>query len=566
MSDTPISGNPFRPFFERTVSIAHDAQTLKKGKALRENASGQGAMKARGQGYTGVIADRNPDTHTYDIEVAIGDGVAIRKDIGRMTQNPGDKQMLPIGTVVALSDEYGPTIIVGVLPFTSGREDNENRLSISGESNTGGNDPTEQRESSANYRTKNTPRDMGANDWAQVGEEGNLLAVLGGGVNVMKSSSLAQIRTYLLNDLVEVISRNFRHVTDMGVSEVKNDGGRITWSFRGGADQLTEAGADQENWTIRLDLGAEGDIFRFELTQADGSTNFKFHVNNEGKLTVYAAQGMEENCGADRREVTIGNRLQDTKGDENLTVRNNQSERINGTRETVVAMSDTLNVGNDRTTSIQRHLTETIGGKHEEKVVGGNVALMKPGDLARETTLNAGWKVDIGNPLSGANPVALAGFKLSTFMGDIENKVVTKGNLLYSTLLGNATLETTAGIATLKTSLGVANVDGTTVNLGPVAASMANPLVKGTLYATAFGAYTGTNIGGLSAAIAATSALLGVLAPPLGMVFWMVSPIMANAMFAWVTAVMACLTTQLAANSALAGAIPATLSTKSFTA
>jgi len=229
-------------------------------------------------------------------------------------------------------------------------------------------------------------------------------------------------------------------------------------------------------------------------------------------------------------------------------------------------MSDTLNVGNDRTTSIQRHLTETIGGKHEEKVVGGNVALMKPGDLARETTLNAGWKIDIGNPLSGANPAALAGFKLSTFMGDIENKVTTKGNLLYSTLLGNATLETTAGIATLKTSLGVANVDGTTVNLGPVAASMANPLVKGTLYATAFGAYTGTNIGGLSAAIAATAALLGVLAPPLGMVFWMVSPIMANAMFAWVTAVMACLTTQLAANSALAGVIPSTLSTKSFTA
>jgi len=566
MSEQPFSSNPFRSFFDRTVSIPHDAQTLKKGKELRDDASGQGAMKARGQGFTGVIADRNPDTHTYDIEIAIGDGVAIRKNIGRMTQSPGDKQMLPIGTPVALSDEYGPTIIVGVLPYTSGREDNENRLSISGESNTGGNDPTEQRESGANYRTKNTPRDMGGTDWAQVGEEGNLIGVLGGGVNILKSSAFAQIRTHLINDLVEVISRNFRHVSDMGTSEIKNNGGRITWSFRGGADQLTEAGADQENWTIRIDLGAEGDIFRFELTQADGSSNFKFHVNNEGKLTVYAAQGIEENCGTDRREVTLGTRTQDTKQNESLTVRGNQTEQVNGTRDTHVGMSDTLNVGNDRTTSIMRHLTESIGGKHEEKVVGGNVALMKPGDLARETTLNAGWKIDIGNPLSGANPAALAGFNLNTFMGDISNKVTTKGNLLYSTLLGNATLETTAGIATLKTKAGVANVDGTTVNLGPVPASFANPLVKGTLYATAFGAYTGTNIGGLSAAIGATAPLLGLLAPPLGMIFWLISPIMSSAMFAWVTAVMACLSTQLAANSTLAGVIPSTLSTKSFTA
>jgi hypothetical protein len=151
-------------------------------------------------------------------------------------------------------------------------------------------------------------------------------------------------------------------------------------------------------------------------------------------------------------------------------------------------------------------------------------------------------------------------------MGDIKGTVKTAGMVSFKTLLGNVTMETTAGVATLKTALGVANVDGTTVNLGPVAVSMANPLVKGMLYATAFGAYTGANIGGLSPMIAASSVLLGLLAPPAGMIMWMVSPIMSNAFFVWVTAVLAGLSALLAANSALAGAIPGTLSTKCFTA
>lgn len=566
MSD-PHRSQPLGPFFRRTVGLPDDAQTLHHGEGIRDDQWGSRPMHSFPRGLRGEILDCNPDTHSYTVSLTIGDGIALREGVGRLLSDPGDKRILPKGTRVALSEDYGPLLILGVIPATSGRDDNENRITVTGESGSGGEDPIAQnKESAANYRTKNTPRDLNPNDWVQVGEEGNLIGVLGGGVNVVKSSAFAQIRTHLLNDIVEIISRNFRHVSDMGTSEIKNDGGRITWSFRGGADQLTEAGADQENWTIRIDLGAEGDLFHFALTQPDGGTNFSFHVNNEGKLTVYTATGVDDRTGGNRRETTLGDRITDVKGNENTITRGNQTEKVNGTRDAMVAMSDTLNVGNDRTTSIQRHLTETVGGKHEEKIVGGNVALMKPGDLARETTLNAGWKVNIGDPLSGANPAALAGFNLNTFTGDIEGKVTVKGNVNFKTLLGNVTMETTAGIATLKTSLGVANVDGTTVNLGPVAVSMTNPLVKGTMYSIAFGAYTGTSIGGLSPMIAASSVLLGLLAPPTGMIMWMVSPIMSNAMFVWVTAVLAGLSTLLGANAALAAAIPGTLSTKCFTA
>lgn len=555
-------------FHAPRTRLPDNVHTLQKGNGARHDQFGTQALAFRGRGLQGTIVDNNPDTHTYTVAVSTGDGITQKESVGRITQSIGDIRLLPIGTRVALSTEFGEMFIVGIMPYTGGRDENENRLSLTGISGSGGEDPLYSgRSSAANYRTKNTPRDMGPGDWAEVGEEGNAIGVLSGGVNVMRSSGMSQIRTHLLNDLVEIISRNYKHFSDMGVSEIKNDGGRITWSFRGGSDQAQEAGSDQENWSIRIDLGAEGDLFRFELTQPNGGTNFKFHVDADGQLEVFTASGNDEFVGGDKNLKILGDRTVDLKGNDGQRIHGFQAKEINGVRDTIVSNSDTLSVGTDQTLSIQRHLTETIGGKHEEKVVGGNPLTALPGDIARETILsNGGWKVNIGDPLSGANPLALAGFELETFTGDIIHQVKVKGNIDVKTLLGNATMETTAGIATLKTSAGIANVDGTTVNLGPIAASFANPLVKGTPYASAFAAYTSANIGAITPAMAATSALLGILAPPTGMIMWLVSPVMSNAMFAWANAVNACLAALLASNTALAAAIPPTLSTKSFTA
>jgi len=547
--------------------LPDDAHTLKKGNGVRQDQFGTQALKFDGRGHQGTIVDRNPDTHTYTVAVSTGDGISNKESVGRITQSPGDIQMLPIGARVALSTEFGEMFIVGIIPYTSGRDDNENRLNLTGVAGTGGEDPLYSgRDSSANYRTKNTPRDMGGNDWAQVGEEGNAIAVLGGGVNVIRSSGMSQIRTHLLNDLVEVISRNFRHISDMGKSEIKNDNGQITWSFRGGSDQFTQTGSDEENWTIRIDLGAEGDLFRFELTQADGGTNFKFHVDPDGQLTVFSAEGSDEFVGGDKNVKILGDRETVVKGGDDQTIHGSQSKTIQGNRDTVVSGSAAKNVGNDETQSIQRHLTQTIGGKHEEKVVGGNPLTAKPGDVARETTINNGsWEVDIGNPLSGANPAALAGFLLNAFSGDIEMAVKTLGNVSFKTKAGTATLETLLGNASLKTTVGIANVDGTTVNLGPIAASFINPVIKGTVHTTAIGAYTAANMAALTPAIAATAALLGVVGG-LGPILWPVGPIMAPAFAAWAAAINAALAALMASNAALAAALPATLSTKSFTA
>lgn len=562
------SPNALFDFYATQSQLPDDAYTLKEGDRLQKDQFGTQALRASGRGFQGTIVNVNPDTQTYTIAVSTGDGVINQEGIGRITQSPGDTRVLPVGTRVALSTEFGEMFIVGVIPYTGNRSNNENRINLTGISGTGGEDSLYAGHSdAANYRTKNTPHDLGANDWAEVGEEGNAVAVLAGGVNVIRSSGMAQVRTHLINDLVEIISRNYRHLSDMGVSEIKNNNGQITWSFRGGSDQATETGSDQENWSIRIDLGAEGDLFRFELTQPDGGTNFKFHVDADGQLTVFTAQGNDEFVGGDKNIKVLGDRTIDIKENDAQYVRGSQTKDIYGTRSTAVSNTNTLSIGNDHIVNTQRNVIETTGGKHEEKIVGGNPLTATADNIARETTINNGsWLIDIGNPITGATTLALPGFELNTFNGDIIQRVNIKGNIDIKTLLGNVALETTSGTATLKTALGIANVDGTTVNLGPITTSMANPIVRGTLHSTAFGAYTSANISAITSAMAATSSLLGVLSPPGGSILWSTGSIMSTAFFAWATAINTCLGILLASNTALASAVPNTLSTKCFTA
>lgn len=516
------------------------------------------------KGGQGVIKSINKETHSYEV-MAIGSDAPLQ-GVARLMASPGDARMLPMGCRVALSYEYGQPLIVGCLPHTVGREDNRKDVNITGETITGGAADVGGGEAHGNYRTPHMPRDLGPGDEGIVSPEGNFVGALQGGVNLMKSG-MAEVRTHMINDMLELLCRNYRLHTDMGISEIKNEAGRVSWSFRGGADQLTETGGDQENWSIRMDLGAEGDLFNFELTKPDGGSLFKLHVDSDGKLEIFAKDGLDEFSGADKVTKILANRECVIKGDDKQVLGGSQDKVINGNRATTLGGSDTTTVGNDHTQSIMRNQTINVGGQLKETAVGGDPTVATPLNVARATNIvNGSWEVNIGDPLDGGNPAALAGYLLETFLGDIKLKIKTAGDVHLNTLLGDATLDTLAGLATLKTALGVANVDGTTVNLGPVGASLANPLVKGTVHTTIFGAYAGTNIAALTPSIAATAAMLVILAPPIGPLIWNSPSAMIPAFMSWFASIMATLTTLLASNATLAGALASSLSTKSFTA
>jgi hypothetical protein len=500
----------------------------------------------------GIIIGVNSQDHSYQVQ----ESRATRPfTAGRLLQDTGDATLLPVGTHVALTHDYDLPLIIGVIPFTAGRgtlppptatpSDETAEPAVAG--------------SAGVYRLPHMPTNLLPGDKTIIGPDGNMIGALSGGLNTMKSG-FAEVRTHQVKDLVEVICRNFRQISGMGISEIKSEDGRTNWSFRGGAHQATEAGADQENWSIRIDLGAEGDLFRFELTQPDGTTLFHFGIDGEGHFAVYAADGIDQNSGRNWDESSLGNHSVTVGGNETKLINGQQQDTVNGTRKGTVSSSETRVVGNDLTETVVRHRTDSVGGNVLETVTGGNPAVGIPKQIIRKTKIvNGTWEIAIGNPLDGAlNPLLLAGYNLNTFTGDITMAAKIRGNLLFSTLLGNATLQTTAGLATLKTLLGIANVDGTQVTLGPSAVALANPVVKGTIYSSVFSAYCATAMGACTTAMMACTAATAAAMPGI--------PVDGSVLLAFVSTLMGAFSTLSSALSTLQAALPTTLSAKAFTA
>jgi len=525
-----MSRNPFDPFQPKRVDLPEyqgvpsTVLTMKQhGGSLTNDA------KDLPRGRKGKIRNVNRAAYTYEVELDRGGRVTV----GRLMSDFNDATLLPIGATVAISYDYGVPLIIGVIPITSSREDVP-KVTPSVTSDAAGleHDPPIQ---NAYCRLPHLPENLQPQDKVMVSPDGNMIGALTGGINTMKSG-MAQVRTHTLEDLVQIICRTYQHYSDFGTTLITNKSGKIGFSLRGGTDQGTECGSDQENWTVRLDINGD-DLFNFTLTSPTGTTLFKLAVNNDGKVEIYGADGLDLSGGRNRDETVLGDRSLKVTGNDNKTIDGGQTRAVTGNRQVTTSGSETHIVGNDLTESAIRHLTETVGGQHTEVITGGNPLVATPLNVARKTrVVNGSWEIDIGNPLSGANPAAHAGFNLKTFSGDIKMAVGVLGNVDLSTFLGNASLSTMTGVASLKATAGVANVDAPIIQLGGMPTAV-NPLVLGIPYFFAFQTF-------LNVLIAACSAATGAITEP--------------GLIGFVTAVNA-------AASTLLGQLPNTLSTKSFT-
>ena len=428
-------------FWQRDVSLPEDPCTLQE-EGIRDSQTGQNALAPpKAYGEKGTIKEVFPATHTYTVET---ERSGILHGRQRLLQSPNDNTLLPAGTRVAISHAYGEAVIAGVLIPGTPVTGETTPTSLTGVAGRGADDPLYKDPGSANFRPAGVPRDLSPNDQATIGPSGNAMGVLDGGVNIMKSTDFSQIRTHLINDVVEIISRRFRHITAMGFSEYKDEGGRTSFVFRGGSDQTTECGSDQENWTIRFDLGNAGDLFKLELTQPDGAAVFRVHVTPDGKAELFAAKGFDYGSGGDKTEKVLGDETTDVKGSVDRTVRGKETHTVHGERVVTVAANDSRTAGNDSTESVIRHYTKSVGGDAKYSFVGGGPATALPTNEALSFEIvNGSWKVNIGDPISMASPAALAGFELNTFMGDIYLGVKTKGNVTLETLLGDGIFNAT---------------------------------------------------------------------------------------------------------------------------
>lgn len=389
-----------------------------------------------------------------------------------LRSNPGEVAPLPTGTEVAISYAYGPPIIVGCISFPSTKNENTPSFSITDASGFGGQGLNQSEFPEGNYRRPGEPTDLIPGDWAAVGPDGNGFARLGGGTSIMKSGPMSQIRTHSINDLVEIFSRNFRHVTDMGEMKITNEGGKINWSFRGGVTQRTEAGPDEEKWTIRADLGATGDVFNFELTTPGGQTLFKFHVDASGHCEIFGINGVN---------IASGNRYNGThaeehNGDSTKNVGGNQSSNIAGgathtyggtLKETIGGNLETT-AGNDVRVAAMRDVAIAAGRSLRVNAIGPLPPI--PGQTAAALEVTTGdLDVTVGTPTSIPKT---SNYKTTVYSSDITTEISLLG------APGNITNTTRAGLITDNCLGRFLNTNSVPKSIVLGGTAVGNPLVK----------------------------------------------------------------------------------------
>lgn len=361
--------------------------------------------------------------YTYHVRTLGGSNLTVPRK--RHTQD--DLSLLAVGATVIVRFDIGLPYIDGVLDVPSATETGPG-IPTTGVDGFGGFTDSYQ---AGGYRGAGEPTDTLPGDTLWGNKDGVRLGALTGGVALMMASALSQIRFHQLNDLVELFSRNYKHVSDMGFTKIENKNGKINLSFRGASEQAGEAGSDEENWTIRLDLGSEGDLFRFELTTPQGQTLFSMHVDGDGRCSIFGADGVilqsgnrngephETEQGGDSIDTVHGNRTVVTGGEEAQTVQGSATRTIDG-NDTRMCGNDVVDAAaRDYGLSSGRNMTVTAAG---DKRGNNAFSLNLPG---------GGYKALVGSP-TYTSPA----YDVETYGGKVRFSSRLGGNIEFETLRG----------------------------------------------------------------------------------------------------------------------------------
>lgn len=382
----------------------------------------------------GEVLDFNADTNTYRVLTrgVMGDSThpsgRLLQGIPRKVETPGVVAALSIGAIVIVDYSLGFPYIDGTLNVIASRPQTEDAVldtsSIGGDTSIA--DPIDKttQDGQGYYRDPSQPRDIVSGDWMVTSDDGNRVGVLRGGYNVIDGGpgTKSKVETFGERDLVRITSEDFELFTGFGVLRIINAEGRCGLTFRGAADQLNESGGDEEQWTFKLDIGDDGDFFNLEVNTADGATAGKFHITPDGKITLVGAQGVDilagdktpsyREFGSDLITRILGKVLSTTEG--------SVTEKIRGSRTTTVSETDNRMVGHNNELSANNHQIENIGGNQYTTITGGSPLEATPANIAiEEHVLNGSYHLELGNPLKGSNPAAMAGMTVAVNNGHI---------------------------------------------------------------------------------------------------------------------------------------------------
>lgn len=375
--------------------------------------------------------------------------------VPRKVDNPGSTAPLAIGTSVIIEWGLGFPFIDGALPVNLSKTKTESGTQPS--ANIGGDnsvaapgDNTEQ-ERTAYYRAPGAPTDAMPGDQMSYTPDGNRMGALRGNYNVMDAgpANKAKFEQFGDRDLTRLTTEDYELITGFGVMNVFNTEGRCGMTFKGAADQLTESGGGDEQWTFKVDIGETGDYFTLEVCTPDGATQSKVQMSANGRVTLLGTDGVDivdggktmshQEYAADLMVRVLGNVKKIVEGA--------VTETFESTRTTTVSETDQKTVGHNESTSINNHHIMNVGGNQQIQINGGTPLDAQPLNVAVDMqVLNGSYFLELGNPLSGANPTAMAGFTVAVNNGDItlgQNPALlalpaTKATVSLNTMLPNS--------------------------------------------------------------------------------------------------------------------------------
>jgi hypothetical protein len=338
--------------------------------------------------------------------------------VPRKQAHSGDCAVLAPQTTVIVDYGLGFPYIDGVLPKSSSTSA---VAGVAPDFGAAGGSGAEKADTGGNYRQLNTPRGMLPGDQVLSGEDGNYIAALRGKETVLYGSERAQVIAFGLHDLVRSVCENYEHFSSIGNLQITNKDGRANLSFRAGSDQASQSGGELENWTFRLDIGAEGQLFNMRVTSPDNSKTYaQIKMSPDGFLEISGMSARADTTAGDRYTTTGGKHFVRTTGDTQEVIEGAITRDITGAETESIGSTRQATIGMDEVVSVNRNEVKSLGGQQITTVMGGIPLDAKPTNKAKEVhVVNGSYVIEVGSPKDGGIPSAMSGYKVYTYNGAV---------------------------------------------------------------------------------------------------------------------------------------------------
>jgi hypothetical protein len=210
--------------------------------------------------------------------------------------------------------------------------------------------------------------------------DGNFVAALSGGMNVMSSGGMAQVRT-AESGHVDIFSETFVHHTSGSETRITRDqDGKTNYAFRAGADSQQHAGPlSTDAWILRVDAGATGDVLRIAVTTPGKKELSHVHFTAGGRIEVLALDGMHTQVQTQATQMVVGDSIRQVEGRELVAVSDARTETYGSlthsvtgaetssaaARTATVAGTDRLAVAGDRFVNVGGDELKTVFGQSQ---------------------------------------------------------------------------------------------------------------------------------------------------------------------------------------------------------